>query len=289
MIFELADKKVLYDYYKKIKSDIPYWFDVDFKNWYKSMFEDTDCDGNSLFLELKTLISMENNAVNGFIQFGIPAFVHDNNGEKNTTIKAGIIRNIYFEKEDISMGEALIESALLYFQENQIQKQYSFYHYFGMTCNAGHGKLHCSHFYIEDLLLKYDFIKEHENVYYSRLISEKDIFESENITLQYSDTNEGVCEFSILFKDTISDKKIGEGCYVYLPQGKICYLKWIYVDDMYKSRGYASAALMQLFSDLRKQHIYRIDTDTADSNLAAQGLYIKTGFTDMGRTRSYLK
>jgi len=44
-----------------------------------------------------------------------------------------------------------------------------------------------------------------------------------------------------------------------------------------------------LCSALREQGISRIDTDTADGNVAAQKLYIKTGFTDMGRTKSYMK
>lgn len=42
--------------------------------------------------------------------------------------------------------------------------QHAFYQYFGMMCNAGHGKLHCSHFYIKNLLSQYGFIKEFNNV-----------------------------------------------------------------------------------------------------------------------------
>jgi len=222
MLFELTDKKELYDYYNKVKANIPYWFDVDFENWYKSMFEDTDCDGNSLFWELQTLVSMENGSINGFIQLGIPTFIHDAGGERNTTTKAGIIRNVYFEKSDAATGKSLIGNALLYFQKKQIQKQYAFYHYFGMTCNAGHGKLHCSHFYIEDLLFQYGFVKEHENVYYSRLITDEDIATNKTITLQYDDVSEkGLCEFSILSKN----ERVGTGSYAYLPQGEICYLK----------------------------------------------------------------
>ena len=55
------------------------------------------------------------------------------------------------------------------------------------------------------------------------------------------------------------------------------------------TKGYASSASKTIFYDLYSKGIRRLDTDTADGNIIAQKLYEKVGFTDMGRTRSYLK
>lgn len=91
------------------------------------------------------------------------------------------------------------------------------------------------------------------------------------------------------FTITADGKTVGAGALVYLPQGEICYLKWIYIYDTEQGKGYASAALLTIFSELYSKGLRRLDTDTADGNLIAQKLYEKVGFTDMGRTRSYLK
>ena len=91
------------------------------------------------------------------------------------------------------------------------------------------------------------------------------------------------------FSICIDDRCVGAGEIVYLPQGEICYLKWIYIDESEQGKGYATAAVKKLCADLYNSGIRRLDTDTADGNIIAQKLYLKTGFKDMGRTRSYLK
>ena len=284
MIAELTNKVDLYTYYNVIKADTPYWFDVPFDIWYASMFEDSDCEGNVLFQELCTYVSIENGAINGFIQFGIPSFVFDNAGNKDFETKAGIIRNVYFGKDNEAIGRALIETAFSWFDKYKATCKCAFYHYFGMTCNAGHGKLYYSQLHIENLLSDYGFKKEHENVYFKRLLSRNEILRSDLAKIEYGTINEkGLCNFYIV----VNGKRVGAGSFVYLPQGSICYLKWIYIEACYKGKGYGKAALHCLFFDLGQQGIKRIDTDTADNNIVAQGLYLSTGFADMGRTQSY--
>ncbi len=284
MIQKLKNEKALFKFYNSLKSDIPYCFDVDYDNWYTSMFQDTDYDNEPLFHNVHTYVSVDKNKITGFIQFGLPTFIHGENGARDTETTAGIIRNLYFQQGDEQAGRELIRQALAFFETNRTQRIFAFYHYFGMTCNAGHGKLHSSHFYIETLLSEYGFIKEHENVYYKRLISNAESLCDNTVELKYSAVNtKGLCLFDIIAQS----KKVGAGSFVFLPQGKICYLKWIYIEDEFKKKGYAIAALQHLFSDLKRQGIERIDTDTADGNIAAQGLYCKAGFANMGRTRSY--
>lgn len=179
----------------------------------------------------------------------------------------------------------MISLAESYFSEKGITKKSAFFHALGMTCNAGHGKLYCGLTHIENTLLKSGYEKEHENVYYKRMLTGDDV-SSCIVSVQYGETNpKGLQEFEI----KANRKNVGAGALVYLPQGEICYLKWIYIYDNEQGNGYASSALKTIFSDLYNKGIRRLDTDTADSNIIAQKLYEKVGFTDMGRTRSYLK
>lgn len=172
-----------------------------------------------------------------------------------------------------------------FFAQHGAKKRYAFYHAFGMTCNAGHKKLFCGLPHIEQVLLDNGYIKEHENVYYSRRLTELDIQQPGEISVVYGEKNpQGRQEFSI----HCCGEYVGAGELAYLPLGEMCYLRWIYTEEKLQGKGCASAALNRIFSDLYSAGIHRIDTDTADGNPIAQRLYTKTGFADMGRTRSYL-
>ena len=237
-----------------------------------------------MFSKLMTYAAYDENNTIGFIQFGISNYIYNENGEKDYSEKCGVIRNLYFDSNH-NCGEKLISLAEEYFAERNISKKSAFFHALGMSCNAGHGKLYCGLPHIETALLKFGYEKEHENVYYKRMLTGDDV-SSCIVSVQYGETNpKGLQEFEI----KANRKNVGAGALVYLPQGEICYLKWIYIYDNEKGNGYASSALKTIFSDLYNKGIRRLDTDTADSNIIAQKLYEKVGFTDMGRTRSYLK
>lgn len=60
--------------------------------------------------------------------------------------------------------------AMKFFGEKNIDEQYSFYHYYGMKCNARHGKLFEKNFYIENLLKAFYFVKEHEKTTAGKLL-----------------------------------------------------------------------------------------------------------------------
>ena len=283
--FKVADYKPLYDYYNSVRNKIPYWFDADFSVWEKSFVSDTDYDGEEMFAELITYAAYYDDKITGFIQFGISNYIYGTDGGKDHTRKGGIIRNLYYD-ENTDFGNKLIAIAEEYFACKKIQYKFAFFHAFGMTANAGHGKLYCGLSYIEQVLNEYGYFKEHENVYYKRLIAENDIHTDNDIEVKYGESNpKGMCNFSIYYEGVY----VGAGALVYLPQGNIAYLKWIYIEDIHQGKGHASAALNKIFSDLYSKGISRIDTDTADGNFIAQKLYTKTGFENMGRTRSYLK
>jgi len=280
---KMKSPKPIYDYYNSVKNTVPYWFDVDYSLWLESYESDTDYEGDIMFSELITFAAFAEKSIIGFIQFGISNYTFNQNGEKDFSEKCGVIRNLYFDKK--CSGDELISLTESYFSEKGITKKSAFFHALGMTCNAGHGKLYCGLPHIETALLKFGYEREHENVYYKRMLTGEDLI-SDNVSVQYGETNpKGLQEFSI----KTGGKDVGAGALVYLPQGEICYLKWIYIYDNEQGKGYASSALKTIFSDLYNKGIRRLDTDTADSNIIAQKLYEKVGFTDMGRTRSYLK
>ena len=288
MVYEYkieTDLKQIYDYYNSIKNAVPYWFDASYELWIVSYNNDTDYDGDKMFSELMTYAAYAENNIVGFIQFGISNYIYNENGEKDYSEKCGVIRNLYFDSNN-NCGEKLISFAEEYFAEKNISKKSAFFHALGMTCNAGHGKLYCGLPHIENALLKFGYEKEHENVYYKRLLSIDDCNVQNNVSIKYNaDNSKGMSVFSIC----IDDRCVGAGEIVYLPQGEICYLKWIYIDESEQGKGYATAAVKKLCADLYNSGIRRLDTDTADGNIIAQKLYLKTGFKDMGRTRSYLK
>lgn len=280
-----TDYTALYEYQRSLEKKAPYWFDTDKEIWLKSFSDDCDLDGEDMFNELITYTAVCEGRIVGFVQFGIPCYIYGDDGEKDYDEVFGVIRALYFESEHSACGKVMTEIAHDYFAAKGVKRRFAFYHALGMTCFAGHGKLYCGFPHIEEALNACGYIKEHENVYYRRFLSSADSNADENVTLSFNKVSEsGLAEFSVF----LSGEFVGAGALVYLPQGDIAYLKWIFILDEYQGRGLASAALRLIFAELYSRGFKRIDTDTADGNLAAQGLYTKLGFEDMGRTRSYM-
>ena len=144
----------------------------------------------------------------------------------------------------------------------------------------GKGSFMLPNFIMEDLLCEYGYTREHENVYYSKSLERV--------------SSAAIPEIDFIYKNggkSVSFMRGGEhigGCELnLLPHSSICYLVWIYIDGKYRHQGLGAKCMNKLFYELRQKGISRLDTDTADNNVNAQGYYIKTGFVDMGRMRSY--
>lgn len=213
------------------------------------------------------------------ILYGRTAFGFDENGEISDKIHYNVIRDLCFDPEKPDVGEQLLRTALEEFGRGE--RVYAFFHYFGMSACARHGKLHESQKHIHDLLLKNGFTVEHENVYYSRQLTGE---ERSQIMLTWRERNPGnCCEFAALE----GDKEIGWGQVHFLPQRDIAYLRWIYIDQAVQRQGYGKKVMASLFAQLYEMGIHRFDTDTALNNIAAQHYYETSGFTNEGITRSY--
>lgn len=158
--------KILFDYWNKIGKDVPYFYHTTYKSFTKSLFDDT-YEGLTIFRENYVFVAKEQGRVKGFIQYGVPTFHFTEAGKVIEDVHIGVIRNLYYEETRNDIGSALIDLSFAFFQENNIKDIYAFYHAMGMSCNGNYGKLHQRFNYIGELLCDKGFEVEHENLYYT--------------------------------------------------------------------------------------------------------------------------
>ena len=212
-ITEANNLEDIYNFQLKFQS--PHFFPVDFSVWKKSFMDDVDGEGRTLFKESYVKVCYMNNEIIGFIQYGKTAFGFDNQGEISTKISYNVIRNLYFDKNRVDVGNLLLQEAMTVF--GRLDKVYVFFHYFGMSCFARHGKLFEEHNHIEELLKKNGFEIEHENVYYSSVLKDDKVSEVELMTHNLTKGNQQYIDF------ILSGNQIG-GCEVHFVDDKTAYL-----------------------------------------------------------------
>lgn len=256
----------------------PFFIMKDFAGWKKSFEADIDGQGRKLFKELCVKVAYDGDEVVGFIQYGKSAFGFDEQGEISFDISYNIIRNLYFDCDRADAGEKLLKEALDAFGTSE--KVYAFFHYFGMSCFARHGKLSERHEHIEELLKRNGFETEHENVYYSSVFTGNEVSE---VVIKPYDMTKGNQQYIDFI---LSDNQVG-GCEIHFLDEKSAYLRCIYVNENITGKGIGTKCMNALKQWLYQKGIKRLDTDTAISNLIAQHYYEKNGFTREGITRSY--
>ena len=277
----------LFEYWRKVGTDIPYFFPVSAQKWQTCLLE-VELDGERIFKSLETYLATENGQVLGFAQCGQPNCAWDENGQKHYNPHIGVIRHFYFEKGRNDVGEALLAKAggdLACFDQN-----HAFYHILGMSCNARHGKLHHSQSHVEQLLRTYGFRIEHENVYY--VLDMKRTAPVENVQLNFCSTHgssekrfeirldaEVVGTAQVRYLDTLTDGYTRD----------TVYLTWIGVAEQHRSQGIGTEFLKLLVRSLLGRQYRYLHTDTAGDNVRAQQLYKKLGFQREGYTRSYVR
>lgn len=256
----------------------PYFFRVPYAAWKESFVNDVDGEGRTLFKELVVKAAYEDNKLVGFVQYGNSAFGFDEQDEISSAVSYPIIRNLYFDADREDAGEQLLQAALDAF--GATERVYAFFHYFGMSCFARHGKLFEQHKHIEAQLKIHGFETEHENVYYSSALDGKEASEIEVVAYDLTKGNQQYIDFKL------SGKQVG-GCEVHFVDEEVAYLRWIYVNGDITGKGIGTKCMHALKNWLYEKGIKRFDTDTAILNNVAQHYYEKTGFTREGITRSY--
>lgn len=282
MIKENVDLREIYEYMNKLS--FLYNYDVSYDLWEKSYLYDRDGEGRILFRNLETLGAYEDGRLVGFIQYGKTAFGFDETGEISDLISCSVIRNFYYEEKCESVGRELLNKAVNRLSE-KTEKIYAFFHYFGMSCYARHGKLFEGFEYIHSLLMQLGFFIEHENVFYSSKLNGKDLGDM-SVKCEWHAMTAGCQKYC----DFISDKDVVGGCEIhFLEQQKIAYLRWIFTNEDIRGKGIGSQCMTALKSELLRQGMVQLDTDTALTNQVAQHFYEKNDFVREGLTRSYIK
>ena len=265
--------------YWRSRSTAAYHFPMDADIWQRSMEEDTDSDGRLLFDDLTTREIRADGKICSMIQYGRTAFGFDDSGKISPAIHHSVIRTLIFD--DPAAGNTLLQAAMTALGNKE--RIYAFFHYFGMSACARHGKLHESYPQVQKLLMENGFAVEHENIYYSRMLQADD-GENTAIHLEWKPISKGDCrEFAALNGET----EVGWGQVHFLPQKNIAYLRWVYIDEKQQHQGYGTGTMKALFAELYANGIRRFDTDTALNNTIAQAFYEKNGFKNEGITRSY--
>ncbi len=239
--------KDIYDFQFSFKT--PYFFDVSFDTWKKSFEEDIDGEGRELFKELFVKAVYDEDVLLGFVQYGKTAFGFDESGEISSDISYPVIRNLYFVKDRADAGELLLSEAMKNLGTDE--RVYAFFHYFGMTCFARHGKLYESHTHIDSLLKEQGFEIEHENVYYSSVLSES---KNSEVVLTAGGLTKGNQQY---IDFTIDGNPVG-GCEVHYLSDTTAYLRWIYVNGDIVGKGIGTKCMTALMSFLYEKRYHPI-------------------------------
>ena len=280
-MIKVTEKFDLRDIYAfQLGFESPHFFDTDFDSWKASFESDMDGAGRTLFRALHVKAAYDGDALLGFVQYGKTAFGFDDNGEISGEIFYSVIRNLYFVKGRIDAGQKLLDEAVNSFDSHE--RVYAFFHYFGMSCFARHGKLFEAHGHIESLLKDNGFEIEHENVYYSSVLCG---CEAAEVVLSAGELTKGDQQY-IEFR--IDGGQVG-GCEIHYLSETAAYLRWIYVNGDLAGKGIGTKCMGALKRSLYEKGVRRFDTDTALDNHVAQHYYEKTSFVREGVTRSFYK
>lgn len=275
-IIAVEDLEEIYNYQMTFSS--PFFLTKDYQAWKESFTEDVDGEGRTLFKKLFVKAAYEEKKLVGFIQYGNTAFGFDNQGEISSEISYPVIRNFYFDKGRSDAGVLLLKEATKAFET--AERVYAFFHYFGMSCFARHGKLFEQHRHIEEMLKDNGFELEHENVYYSSVL--KGNVESD-VEVKPHDMTKGKQQYIDFM---LAENHVG-GCEIHFIDDATAYLRWIYVNDGITGKGIGTKCMKALKQWLYEKGIRRFDTDTAITNTVAQHYYEKNGFVREGVTRSF--
>lgn len=283
--------KILFDYWNEIGKDVPYFFETTYESFVDSLFFDK-FNGMEIFNVNFIKSMVEGDRVVGFIQYGIPRFHYTETGELLIDPNIGVVRNLYFNKEQMDVGNKLIDIALKFFENNEIKNLYAFYHAMGMSCNGNHGKLHEDFNFIDQLLHEMEFQVEHENVYYSIEMNERVYINQNNIKLAIHEQVDNRQRFELTDGTEIlgtAEIKYLNGYTGIVNDDKV-YLVWIGINEkVQKGIGIGTSFIEQIMNYCLSKGYKYMHTDTALNNTRAQKFYEKNGFLNKGITRSYFK
>ena len=277
----LKDERVLYEYFKKIGSDIPCHFPVDFDSWRESMFNQKDGDA-PYFTELETYLLYEKAVVKGFIQYGLRPEWNISAIEDKKSI--AIIRNMHYDK-DSKNPEPLMELAVNYANSKNAGNLQAYFFWWGMLCYGMNGTLYEPQFYIEDLLSKYSFVSHETSVCFSKDLTNCDVCDDSEITYIVNTPKDFVYGLHDIEIDFFSGSEKTGVCSLRYFSRDISCLIYFAIEEKYRGQGWGTRILNKIFYILKEKNFKRFDTFTNTDNFAAQTVYTKTGFINKGLSK----
>ncbi|MGB8984306.1 MAG: GNAT family N-acetyltransferase [Anaerolineales bacterium] len=281
--------EALFSYWKKLGEQVPYFFPVSPEKWRECLLDDK-LENERLFPFQEVFVALEKGKVIGFIQYGQPAFAWDENGQLCCNPQIGVLRHFYFDEDRFDAAHLLFAAGESYMQQFEIR--HAFYHIFGMSCNAHHGKLHHSLEHVDRFLRGNGYRVEHENVYYSLELTECDPPCQDGLQLVPKPIVEpGIRNYEICLRDNL----IGTLQIRFLDEltggatTDIACLTWIGIRQEFRGQGCGTRVLQRLAADLHGEHYRQLHLDTANTNRVAQHFYERFGFENRGITRCYIK
>lgn len=286
--YQGADQYALYAYWRALGENIPYFFPVSPERWGVCLLADR-LDGELIFDRLETYVAKDKGQVVGFTQVGQPRFSWDASGQKYENPRIGNIRHFYFDVGRRDVAKALYARVRPFL--NHFPHHHAFYHIYGMSCNAHHGKLHLWLEHVDVFIRAQDFQIEHENVTYSLALDNAGLPQGDDLRLipQPRDFY-GPHLYAIWLHDTLigalkvryMDHLNGEAA------KDAAYLTLMTIDQDCRGHGWGTQALKVLCGMLRDKGYVHLFLDTANANEGAQRFYERFGFNNQGRSRSYI-
>jgi RimJ/RimL family protein N-acetyltransferase len=287
-LYQGADHYGLYTYWRKLGDNIPYFFPVSPERWAQCLLED-ELAGERMFDRMETYVAKDNGEVVGFAQVAHPRFAWDDRAAKYYNPQIGVLRHFYFDAGRFNAAESMYAYVQSFLR--RYPRRHAFYHIYGMSCNAHHGKLYSGLAHVDRFIKAKGFQVEHENVYYSLALHQQERASRDNLRLiplarefyapqEYKIMlqNTPVGTITVQFMDILN----GEAA-----KGSV-YLSLMLMDETYRGRGWGTVAMQLLGQVLRDKGYQQLHLDTASTNVGAQRFYARIGFHDRGRSRSYV-
>lgn len=285
MIIEINDEnaKLVYPYFVNLHAVVPYLFLCTQEDFTQSLLHETS-EGDEMFAQLYTYAIMQGTKVKGLVQYGIPNYEVNYDGERLTNRKIGVLRNIYFGLDSFREGRILVNRALEYFKQQGIESIRAFPHEYGMRVFGYHGKLYKSEYLVRFYLAWTGWKVNVESIYYTKSLKR---LTAQRENRGYSFKEEQVEEDIQFFTICKYNKVIGGVQFHYVNHGKCAYMDFIYLSEEYQGRGWGSEAMWQMMILLKSRGIQRIDTDMEKMNAIGQRFLEKCEFGKLGHSYSY--
>ena len=286
--YQGADQYGLYTYWRKLGKDVPYFFPVSPERWAQCLLAD-ELAGERMFDRLVTYVAKDDGEVVGFVQVGHPRFSWDDRAAKYYNPQIGILRHFYFDTGRYNAAEAMYARAQSFLI--QYPRRHAFYHIYGMSCNAHHGKLYSGLAHVDRFIKAKGFQVEHENVYYSLALHQVEHASHENLRLiPQARESYAPQEYKIMLHNTpvgtltvrFMDLLNGEAA------KDTVYLSLMLMDETYRGEGWGTLAMQMLCGMLQDKGYQHLHLDTASTNTGAQRFYTRIGFHSRGRSQSYI-